>query len=168
MDIRCPVCTEPWEIDTLHAEVEKRFPNKPWYVETKPEPSKEPDTITPWCAVIIGTWEHGTPKSCSERKDHAVHSTGHEFVPQIRTHYKTWNYTSYQDNDGLWYDELIYDQHYQPIRKEFQRTGCATFGAPHGDMVGNRDVVSAVYDIMGDDLDGAASAFEDAEQLGLL
>ncbi len=26
MDIRCPKCAEPWDPDTLHEEVERRFP----------------------------------------------------------------------------------------------------------------------------------------------
>lgn len=30
MDIRCPKCGEPWEMDSLHDEVAARFPHKPW------------------------------------------------------------------------------------------------------------------------------------------
>lgn len=31
MDIRCPVCGEPWDMDCIHEEVEYRYPDKPWY-----------------------------------------------------------------------------------------------------------------------------------------
>ena len=30
MDIRCPVCGEPWEFDCIHEEVEVRHPSRPW------------------------------------------------------------------------------------------------------------------------------------------
>lgn len=30
MDIRCPKCAEPWDMDSLHEEVAERWPDKPW------------------------------------------------------------------------------------------------------------------------------------------
>lgn len=36
-DVRCPICGEPWELDTLHDEVSHRFPTKPWYQAEKPD-----------------------------------------------------------------------------------------------------------------------------------
>lgn len=32
MDIRCPKCAEPWELDSLHEEVSARWPDEPWKV----------------------------------------------------------------------------------------------------------------------------------------
>lgn len=29
-DIYCPICTEPWDMDCLHDEVDARWPDKPW------------------------------------------------------------------------------------------------------------------------------------------
>lgn len=40
MDILCPVCREPWEIDSLHEEVAARYPGKPWYL-----PEKDPTDV---------------------------------------------------------------------------------------------------------------------------
>ena len=31
MDIRCPICGEPWDMDEIHYEVEHQNPGKPWY-----------------------------------------------------------------------------------------------------------------------------------------
>jgi len=30
VDIRCPICGEPWDADCIHEEVNNRFPNLPW------------------------------------------------------------------------------------------------------------------------------------------
>jgi hypothetical protein len=30
MDIRCPICGEPWDMDCIHERVEELHPNKPW------------------------------------------------------------------------------------------------------------------------------------------
>lgn len=30
MDIRCPVCAEPWDTDCLHEEITARWPDAPW------------------------------------------------------------------------------------------------------------------------------------------
>lgn len=40
MDILCPVCREPWDIDSIHEEVANRYPDKPWYL-----PEKDPTDI---------------------------------------------------------------------------------------------------------------------------
>ena len=33
MNIRCPRCAEPWDMESLHAEVQARFPTTPWIVD---------------------------------------------------------------------------------------------------------------------------------------
>lgn len=87
MDIRCPKCSEPWDIDTIH-------------------------------------------EAASEQ--------------------------------GRTFDE---------VRADFYAKGCEAFGWSGPCAVTDRpksDVASAIYDLMGDDIDGAASAFEDAEAMGLI
>lgn len=37
MDVRCPKCGEPWDIDSLHDEVGNRYPSAPWMVQHKPK-----------------------------------------------------------------------------------------------------------------------------------
>lgn len=176
MGVYCPKCGEPWESESIHDEVAKRFPNKPWYVEDKPERSEKADTITPWCAFIIGKYDNNLPKMCSERKSHALHNSveypvmGHEFTPQVQKEYRTYNSNPFVDrNTGLWYDDLIYEQHYEPVLKEFQVNGCAAFGMPHNTVENRKigEVANLAYEMMGDDMDGAQSMLEDAEYMGL-
>lgn len=40
MDIRCPRCAEPWELDSLHEEVNARWPDSPWIVKGKHDQTK--------------------------------------------------------------------------------------------------------------------------------
>lgn len=115
MDIKCPVCAEPWEMDSLHEEVERRNPEKPWYVEEKPD-----------------GYLHNTPW----------------LNPKV----------------GKWHDDRIYDKFYQTVRKEFTSGGCKAFGFPHNDTKAN-PAYAAIYDMMGDDLDGAATFLEDMDYL---
>ena len=35
MDIKCPNCGEPWDMDSLHEEIAMDFPDKPWKVNGK-------------------------------------------------------------------------------------------------------------------------------------
>lgn len=35
MDIRCPICGEPWDLDCIHEEVEVQNPGKPWKKDGK-------------------------------------------------------------------------------------------------------------------------------------
>ena len=30
MDIYCPLCGEPWDLDSIHGEISRRYPGKPW------------------------------------------------------------------------------------------------------------------------------------------
>lgn len=169
MDVYCPTCSEPWEMDSIHDEVEQRFPNKPWYVDTKPERYEEPDTINNWCDYRAGDF------FCAQKESNPIHlvqqsdvENSHTFHAHVSKSYKTWNTSPFINKDnGLWYDERIYSGHYEPIRAEFQRVGCAAFGMPHNNTRSN-PVIGAIYDMMGDDMDGAASAFEDAERMGLM
>jgi len=101
MDIRCPICTEPWDNDCLHDRAEE---------------------------------------------------LGHRC-------------------DGIRPDSPCADGcvKYTEVARDFRVRGCEALGTDHGDMrPENGGVASAIYDLMGDDMDGAASAFEDAEMLGLL
>lgn len=39
MDVRCPKCGEPWEIDSIHdALAERHYAYKPWETDKKPDP----------------------------------------------------------------------------------------------------------------------------------
>lgn len=94
MDIMCPRCGEPWEIDSIHEEVAERV--------------YEGRTAT-----------------------------------------------------------------YASVAREFQSRGCAAFTAYGARCTGLPDkgraaAASAMYDLLGDDLDGAASMLEDAEHFGLI
>jgi hypothetical protein len=124
MDIRCPKCGEPWELDSIHVALEERYLNKP----------------RPW------------------------------MVPN----------NDFQANEIFRYelksDQTIYDKYFNEVRKDFMLRGCVALGgnatwcnevAEDFRSQGGSDIARAIYDIMGDDIDGAASAFEDAEMLGL-
>lgn len=50
--------------------------------------------------------------------------------------------------------------------KAFMREGCGVFGVKC-EPSDRGTLAQAVYDVLGDDLDGAAAMFEDAEALGL-
>lgn len=102
MDIRCPVCLEPYEMDTIHDVVTERWPDKPW-----------------------------------------------------------------KSKDGT-FDEKNYDVFYRQVQKEFRLKGCEALGGEHSAQRAKSGIGYAIYDLMGDDFDGAASAFEDAEAMGLL
>jgi hypothetical protein len=63
---------------------------------------------------------------------------------------------------------------YHAVMREFQSKGCEAFKYAYGQgkcaPVNNTRsaVASAMYDLLGDDMDGAASMMEDFEYLGLL
>lgn len=67
----------------------------------------------------------------------------------------------FHDWDGKTYDEN---------RSAFFTQGCAGIGMTCNDVPnhGAAQVSSALYDLMGDDLDGILSGMEDAEMFGLL
>jgi hypothetical protein len=56
MDIRCPICGEPWDADSLHDEVAERYPNKPWYTVEEPENKRVYDRID----TKTGLWYNHT------------------------------------------------------------------------------------------------------------
>ena len=120
MDIRCPRCGEPWDMDCLHEEVLYRNPSKPWYVETKPE-----GDVYAWL----------------------------------------------DKQTNLWYSQAVYSTYFEPVSKEFRRNGCValtSYNTTVCDKFEGSGLVSAIYDILGDDLDGIAAELEDAENMGLL
>ena len=60
--------------------------------------------------------------------------------------------------DGLTFPEVY---------KSFARSGCKTITGKECGGPGNT-TIDSIYDLMGDDVDGAAAMIEDAEFMGLL
>lgn len=124
MDIYCPICSEPWDMDTLHDEISER--------------------------IAEGTLD--------PLPDHDGYRYGSE------------QYAKYRE---------VYDGYYKQIRQEFYSKGCNALVAFMGrasadwcvrpDKPGMQrgDAMSALADLMGDDLDGIASMMEDAEYMGM-
>lgn len=95
MDLYCPRCGEPWDLDTLHEETAARIQN-------------------------------------------------------VRV-------------------ALPYETAFAEVRRDFQQRGCAALGEPRClDRDGTATVAAAVYELLGDDLDGAAAMLDDAHRLGML
>ena len=104
MDITCPRCSEPWDMDTLHDAIEAKHPDKPW-----------------------------------------------------------------QGGNGT-YSETAYDPYYKAMSSEFRAKGC---GVAFADFMGQpptpcsrvdddrTQAARVLYDLLGDDLDGAAAMLED-------
>jgi hypothetical protein len=103
MDIRCPICGEPWDIDSIHDRVAELHPGEPW--------------LRP---------------------------------------------------DGR-YEQARYDKYLRPVKQDFQTRGCVALGgsAEWCQPSQRGQTASAIYDLLGDDLDGAAAMLEDADLLGL-
>ena len=61
---------------------------------------------------------------------------------------------------------------YAQVATEFRRHGCVAFrvafGAGQCEARPGTELRAAIYDMLGDDMDGAASMFDDAEAMGLL
>lgn len=77
-----------------------------------------------------------------------------------------WDIDSLHDEAEVLYEEMnfaSYGECFDSIMQSFKKDGCKALGAGHSDN-DSHPVVSAIYDLMGDDIDGAASAFEDMEQ----
>lgn len=167
-DIRCPKCGEPWDTDTIHDEVERRFPNKPWLVTEKPEPYSEPDKVANWCSFrdenfFCGADKDDFPHTLNKSEDNPY---PHTFVPHVSKSFKTWNIVPHIDkNTGLWTDEREYDRLYSIVSLDFRNVGCNAFNVKHNDTKGN-PIYAAIYEANGDDLDAAASDIQDAEQYG--
>jgi hypothetical protein len=77
------------------------------------------------------------------------------------------------DNDSLHeaVDEGLFPN-YDAAAKAFRKDGCAAIGGRHNQVdpesAGARATVSMIYDLLGDDMDGAMSEMDDAEMMGLL
>ena len=56
---------------------------------------------------------------------------------------------------------------FDDARAMFYRHGCKAFGSRCSDNLGH-PAIASVYDLMGDDIDGAASMLEDAADMGLI
>jgi hypothetical protein len=90
MDILCPKCAEPWDMDELHEEVARR-------------------------------------------------------------------------NEAQRYHDEEYEKKFEDVRKDFRRDGCRALQGKCSTNVAN-PVIGELYDLLGDDIDGAASMLEDFEQ----
>jgi hypothetical protein len=67
------------------------------------------------------------------------------------------------DEQGRTYTEVVHD---------FQARGCEALGESHAVRAASNDsfraeVMASMFDLLGDDVDGAAAMMEDAEYLGL-
>lgn len=76
------------------------------------------------------------------------------------------------DNDSLHdaVDEGLFPN-YREAAAAFRSQGCEALGFTHNvdaDPSGRAEAMDAIYDLMGDDMDGAASFMEDAEYMGLI
>lgn len=99
MDIYCPKCGEPWELDTLHDEVSERL-------------------------------------------------------------------------NGRSVTDEYYQGEFRKVMRDFQTKGCmaldgGTVCAPTISGQPRADIAAVAYELLGDDIDGAASMLDDAESMGL-
>ena len=78
------------------------------------------------------------------------------------------------DNDEL--HEVVSERHangdtnatYNAVAREFRGKGCEVFGCSHGEYSEAAQFAAVAYDLLGDDMDGAASMMDDAYYFGLL
>lgn len=63
-----------------------------------------------------------------------------------------------------------YEDAFRTVRRDFTRRGCAALTAYGARCAGGaaHPGIGVIYELMGDDIDGAASFLEDAEYLGML
>lgn len=66
------------------------------------------------------------------------------------------------DSDELHYEAEEAGKSFEALYKKFKKVGCAVFGTAHADSEADPRI-KATYDLLGDDVDGAASLFEDLE-----
>lgn len=135
-DIYCPTCGEPWEMDSLHDEVKYRYPGEPWITEDKPEGVKE----------------------------YKVH-----FIDPEKLY--PWKSLDELGHKG-WHNQEEYEKYYNEIRNDFYSRGCRAmmfvggnkdYCKPKGSQ--KAQMAGAMYELLGDDLDGAAAMMEDYEYL---
>lgn len=73
------------------------------------------------------------------------------------------------DHDELHEEAQSRGTDYTTVMREFQSVGCEAFGCSHGHVDDDAAMLASMtYDLMGDDMDGAASMFDDAEYFGIL
>lgn len=160
MDLYCPKCREPWELDSLHDEVSHRFPDMPWYVENDPR-----------CGIEFEFTPYGQEESetriCARLK-------GHEENPNDYHEGKHLPYDQdihFNREKNKWHVQSIYSRYFSQVRKDFYSRGCvAMTWAEVSECYSEARpsmVVAAAYDLMGDDIDGAMAMMEDAQMLGL-
>lgn len=78
------------------------------------------------------------------------------------------------DNDCLHEEAEASDRSYSEVARDFQRRGCealvTAYGrqecSPSGSM--RAAAMGAMFDLLGDDMDGAASIMDDFEYMGML
>ncbi len=77
--------------------------------------------------------------------------------------------TPWRDPDGTYHQD-VYDKFFKPVLHQFQREGCKVFGTSHNDPVFDEvgpsgltasETAAVLYDLLGDDMDGAAAMLED-------
>lgn len=122
MDIYCPKCGEPWEMDSLHEEAQERY--------------------------------------------------GIDYY----TNYPAYGYVAIHDRKkNPEYNEDDYQKVYKEVKRQFQSEGCKTFSFASECTAPNRsemqtdstfgltanEAAAALYDVLGDDMDGAAAMLED-------
>lgn len=77
-----------------------------------------------------------------------------------------------EDNNG-WYSQRAYEIYWNEVKSEFYRIGCKALRSFNNGVADycqpkpSSNVVRALYDLAGDDIDFAASMMEDAEAWGL-
>ena len=69
------------------------------------------------------------------------------------------------DIPGQPYSQERYEKYYRPVQRDFQRNGCAAFGERCGpvDRSFKTQAAGMLYELLGDDLDGAAAMLEDLD-----
>ena len=72
------------------------------------------------------------------------------------------------DHDELHERAAELESTHDEVSADFRRRGCVALGGSPCERDGRSDVAAIIYELAGDDMDGAASDFEDAEFLGLL
>jgi len=75
------------------------------------------------------------------------------------------------ENDDFHERAQEIDSTYHEVTADFRRRGCVAMGStcdPDGLGSTRAEVANAIYDLLGDDMDGAASEFDDAEFLGFI
>ncbi len=55
---------------------------------------------------------------------------------------------------------------FDKIAAEFRALGCEAFGISHNELGKPSAAADALYELLGDDMDGAAAMFEDLEAMG--